>query len=368
MRRLVYSQGAGVTRIDSPDSPDSPDPPDPEYARHMVAVEVVALAVLGAWLGFALVRARRWPGELLLDRDVERGEPDRSDCGGTVVALVPARDEAATLPETLPTLLRQSPPLAAVVLVDDGSSDDTVELARSAAEAVGAADRLVVVAAGEPASGWSGKLHALERGRREIGERWGDDLEWILVADADIAHRDGSVTALLDVARRERRDLVSVMARLRTETFWERLLVPPFVYFFHLLYPFRLVASRRSSVAAAAGGCMLVRRRTLERIGGFATIRSALIDDVALGRAVARAGGRLWLGLDAGIRSVRGYGSLGSIWRMVERSAFVQLRFRWSLLAVVLSILALGLVAPALLTVAAGIAVASGADLPAGLG
>lgn len=333
----------------------------------MLFVEATALAVLLAWFVLVTQPARRWPGVLPLERPAAAGSGLAAG-EGRAVALVPARNEAEMLPTTLPTLLRQCPPLAAVVLIDDGSSDGTAETARRTASTVGAADRLCIVTAEPTPPDWSGKLHALDCGRRQIDATWGEGVEWILVTDADIAHREGSVVALLELARRNDLDLVSVMARLRAETFWERLLVPPFVYFFHLLYPFRHVSSRRSRVAAAAGGCMLIRREALERAGGFAAIRSALIDDVALARAVERAGGRLWLGLDAGVRSVRAYGGLGSLWRMVERSAFVQLGHRWSLLVATLTAIGVGLVGPAAVAVAVGLASASGAEVPAALG
>jgi GT2 family glycosyltransferase len=114
------------------------------------------------------------------------------------------------------------------------------------------------------------------------------------------------------------------------------LLVPPFVFFFQLLYPFRSVADASSPVAAAAGGCMLVRRDVFERAGGFAAISRELIDDVGLAKAIAAVGGRLWLGLDAGIESVRAYSSLASLWRMVARNAFVQLHYSFALLSATL--------------------------------
>jgi hopene-associated glycosyltransferase HpnB len=151
--------------------------------------------------------------------------------------------------------------------------------------------------------------------------------DWIWLTDADIRHDRDVLSRLLATARSERRDLVSVMARLRCETAWERLLVPAFTYFFAALYPFPSVLRDGSRVAAAAGGCMLVRREVIERIGGMTAIHDAVIDDVAFGRACKAAGARLWLGYHAGVNSTRGYDGLESIWNMVARSAYTQLGY-----------------------------------------
>jgi hopene-associated glycosyltransferase HpnB len=369
----------------------------------MMLLAVTGVGVALVWLGMWAVPALRWPRELVLPRgdDARCARCAQSPPGGSarsggrrgaagrVVALVPARDEAAMLPLTLPALLAQSG-LDAVVLVDDGSRDGTAEVARRiAAEKAPSATRasLEVLRLGEVESdapadgrpeGWSGKVWAQARGLARARELWGDvegsaavevavevaveavdaavdaaldgavdrvdpaeetiaesnppAIEWLLLVDADIRLRPGALRDLLAVAAVEDRDLVSVMARLRTRSPWERLLVPPFVYFFQLLYPFRRVRDDRSRVAAAAGGCVLVRRAALERAGGFEAIRDRLIDDVALGQGVKRTGGRLWLGFDQGIESVRPYDTLAELWRMIARNAFVQLGFRWSLL------------------------------------
>ncbi len=305
-------------------------------------MELVALAGCLFWVALALDRARSWPAEMRLPRDSGAA----AQAGGpAVVALIPARDEAALLPLTLPALLAQEE-LAAVVLVDDGSEDGTAEVASGLAASGGRAHRLRVIAASPTPPGWAGKVWAVACGLEAIAsDPELSGCRWLLLTDADIEHRPGSVRALLGQARAGH-DLVSVMARLRTRTLWERLLVPTFVFFFQLLYPFRKVADPDSSVAAAAGGCVLVRREALERAGGMASIRGAVIDDVALARSVAAAGGRLWLGLDPGIRSRRPYPRLADLWRMVSRSAYDQLGYRIGLLLLVLIGLGLLFVAP----------------------
>jgi hopene-associated glycosyltransferase HpnB len=197
-----------------------------------------------------------------------------------------------------------------------------------------------VVTGSGPPPGWTGKVAALALGVAEAGEP-----DYLLFTDADIAHPVDSVTALVRAA--DGRDLVSLMARLRTETFWERAIVPAFVYFFAQLYPFARV-NRPGRTAAAAGGCVLVRRSVLVSAGGLAAIRGALIDDVALATLVKRAGsGRIWLGLSTSVRSLRAYPRLADLWDMVARSAYTQLRYSLLLLAgTVLGLLMLYAVPP----------------------
>ena len=322
----------------------------------MIVLEVLAAVGCLFWICLALSRVRAWPAEMRLPvGDRPPDEPRLS-----VVAVVPARNEAALLGRTLPSLLRQRA-LKSVILVDDDSEDATAELAREIARADAPPDKLRVVAAGPAPARGAGKVHALERGIEAASSSMGED-DWLLLTDADIEHRAGSVRALLERAG-DGYDLVSVMARLRAESFWERLLVPTFVYFFQLLYPFRSVAEPGSGVAAAAGGCVLLRRSVLERAGGVAAIRGAVIDDVALAKVVAAAGGRLWLGLDAGIRSLRPYDRLGDLWSMVARSAYDQLGYRLVLLVPVLLGLAIFFVAPPLYAIGGVVAAISGASI-----
>ena len=230
---------------------------------------------------------------------------------------MPARDEAAILPVTLPALLAQDyPGPFSVTLVDDSSSDGTGAVA--AALAAGAPRALRVVPGAAPPPGWAGKPWAMAQGLAAAGA---GGAPYILFTDADIAwQQPGALRALVAAAEASDRDLVSQMVLLRTETGWEKAIIPAFVYFFAQLYPFRWVNRPGGRTAAAAGGCMLVRRHALETAGGLAPIRGALIDDVALGRLLKRppARGRCWLGLTTSVRSVRPYtGSrtCGTWWR-----------------------------------------------------
>ncbi len=246
-----------------------------------------------------------------------------------VVAVIPARNEAAVLPATLPTLLAQDyPGTFGVLLVDDQSSDGTAEVATVLARPRTGMAPLRVVAGTRPPDGWAGKVWAMEQGRRAAGQA-----AYLLFTDADIAYRPGTLTALVRAAEADDRALVSQMALLRADTFWERMLVPAFVYFFAQLYPFRRVNRPGGRTAAAAGGCMLVRGAVLEAAGGFGPIGGARIDDVALGRLLKRRPARCWLGLTTSVASLRPYPSLSGLWDMISRSAFTQLRYSLSLLA-----------------------------------
>lgn len=282
----------------------------------------ISVLSLAAWLWLALGRALYWRTDVRLPATAAAGT---AGPWPAVAVVVPARDEAGVLPGTLPTVLAQRyPGPAEVFLVDDGSSDGTGELARSLAAAVPDGLPLTVTSPGTPEAGWTGKLWAVRHGIA-LARRRGE-VEYLLLTDADIAHHPDSLRELVASARGGGLDLVSQMARLRVSTGWERLVVPAFVYFFCQLYPFRLVNRPRARKAAAAGGCVLLRADAAERAGVPERVRGAVIDDVALGRAVKRSGGRVWLGLADGVHSVRPYRGLGPLWAMVARSAYTQLR------------------------------------------
>jgi hopene-associated glycosyltransferase HpnB len=266
------------------------------------------------WAGYA-VFGRRWR----IAPRLVTGAPATT---ARVVAVVPARNEAAELPRTLDALLAQRHPVH-VVLVDDHSDDGTADVARAVAAAAGAAERLTVLAAAPLPPGWTGKVWAQHQGAAEASAR---GAEWVWLTDADIRHEPDVLERLLAMAEREGRDLVSVMARLRCVTGFEKLLVPAFTYFFAMLYPFPAIRDDHSRTAGAAGGCVLVRRTLLECAGGLEAIRAAVIDDCALARVCKDAGGHLWLGYDAGVSSTRGYPTLTALWNMVARSAYTQLR------------------------------------------
>lgn len=265
----------------------------------------------------------------------------------TVGVVVPARDEAAVLPETLPTLLGQDyPGELAVWLVDDGSTDGTASLAQAVAEQGASRASLTVLTAPLPPPGWTGKLNALRRG---VAAAEAAEVELLLLTDADIAHHRSSVRRLVAMALADDRDMVSLMALLHVETGWERTLVPAFVYFFAQLYPFSRVTRPGSWTAAAAGGCILLRRAALARAGGLSRIRDALIDDVALGRLLKRSGARTWLGFTGDppeVRSVRPYPRVTDLWTMVTRTAYTQLQQSPVLLIGTITVLGLLYVVP----------------------
>jgi hopene-associated glycosyltransferase HpnB len=257
-----------------------------------------------------------------------------------VAAVIPARNEADVLPACLPSLLGQRyQGQLTVIVVDDDSSDGTARTAAAIGTASGWAvaarsegrqppatspgKQLLVVSARPTPPGWAGKVWAMSEGLQAVSA----DTDFVLFTDADIAYQPDTVTRLACAAAAGDLAMVSQMARLRTSTRWEKLLVPAFVYFFAQLYPFPRVSRPRSRTAAAAGGCMLVRVAALAGAGGLGAIRDARIDDVALGKLLKRAGGRCWLGLSTDVSSLRRYDRLADIWDMVARSAYTQLRY-----------------------------------------
>ncbi|MFG2830357.1 glycosyltransferase [Streptomyces sp. NPDC048434] len=307
-------------------------------------MEWIGTGSLLAWVWLLLGQGFFWRTDVRLP---DRRDPERWP---SVAVVVPARDEAAVLPDSLPSLLGQKyPGRAEVFLVDDGSTDGTGARARELAAARGGLP-LTVSSPGEPEPGWTGKLWAVRHGIALARERVAP--EYLLLTDADIAHDPDSLRELVAAARSAGLDLVSQMARLRVVTFWERLIVPAFVYFFGQLYPFRRVNRPGARTAAAAGGCVLLRREAAERAGIPETIRNAVIDDVTLARAVQRSGGKIWLGLADRVDSVRPYPRPADLWRMVSRSAYAQLRHQPMLLLGTVLGLALVYLAPPVALVA----------------
>lgn len=257
-----------------------------------------------------------------------------------VAVLVPARDEAASIGQTVRSILSQDyPGPVNLVVTDDQSTDGTADAARAAAAGIGAAGRLQVVAGTAPPPGWSGKLWALEQARRAVATG-AAATPYLWLTDADIIHAPTTLRRLVIKAETDDRDLVSLMVRLAVDGVWARLLIPPFVLFFRMLYPFARANRPGRGRAAAAGGCILLRAAAFERAGGFLAIASCLIDDCALAERIKAAGrdgpGRIWIGQADGSASLRPYRHLEDIWRMVARTAFAELRFSlWRLLGAV---------------------------------
>jgi hopene-associated glycosyltransferase HpnB len=292
----------------------------------------VGAASLAAWLYLFFFRGGFW-------RIPVSADPPPAAATKSAAAVVPARNEETVIGKAIASLVNQdyTGPFH-VFLVDDHSTDATIQ-------AAGRHDRLSIVHAGPIPAGWTGKLWAVSEGLKQAGRLQPD---YILLTDADIVHAPESLSRLLARAQAEDSDLTSWMVKLRCSTAAECALVPAFVFFFFLLYPPAWIANRRYQTAGAAGGCMLIRRSALERIGGIAAIRGELIDDCALARAV-KPDGRVWLGLTESAHSIRPYNTFAEIGRMISRSAFTQLDHSAWLLAATIAGMAVIYLAPPLL-------------------
>jgi hopene-associated glycosyltransferase HpnB len=314
----------------------------------MTVALVLALVSLAIWIYMIVGRGLFW---LARERD-DRNQPPDPVLWPPVCAVVPARDEADVIERAIGSLLKQDyPGPFRVILVDDNSADGTAGVARETAETLAVEDRLEIITGAPLPHGWTGKLWAMAQGvaRAEAG-----DLapELLLLTDADIAHAPDNLRRLVARAQHGDLALVSLMAKLRCDTFAEIMLTPAFVFFFDMLYPFAFVNDPGRRTAAAAGGCMLVRREPLKRAGGVETIRNALIDDCAMG-AMMKGQGAIWLGLTERAQSIRSYGGFGGIARMVARSAYAQLRYSPFILLGTLVGMVLTYLAPPLLAIGA---------------
>jgi hopene-associated glycosyltransferase HpnB len=281
----------------------------PATLSFLIGAMVAASAIL--WLAILLLPWQPWRNNEILPLPDPSPEKEGLE---DVTVVIPARNEAPLIGRTLSSLARQGQGLR-VVVVDDGSSDGTAE----AAAQVPGLDVTVVPSAPLP-PGWMGKVWALEQGTRRVLP------PLTLLIDADIALGQGVLHALKDQMHTRGYHFVSIMASLHMHSFWEKLLAPSFIYFFKMLYPFRLAKTQNPRFYSAAGGCILVETQALRAIGGWEPIHSELIDDCALARQVKRAGFRTWIGQSRAVQSIRPYEALRDIWEMVARSAFTQLR------------------------------------------
>ena len=290
-----------------------------------------------AWLYLLLGRGFFW---LARDRDDRDEIFTERDHWPSVTAIVPARNEADVIPRSLASLLQQNyPGRFCVILVDDQSTDGTADAARS----FGRTDRLKIVSGIARPIGWTGKPWAMNQGVEAASN---DEPDYFWFTDADIAHAPDSLRRLVARAERDGLALTSLMAKLNCSNFVEHAMIPAFVFFFSMLFPFARVNAPKRRVAAAAGGCMLVRRDTLETIGGIKAIRQEIIDDCALARLI-KPKGRIWLGLTNRAISLRGYSSIADVRSMISRSAYAQLRYSApALLATILGLVVVYIAAP----------------------
>ncbi|HXT26838.1 MAG TPA: glycosyltransferase [Candidatus Eisenbacteria bacterium] len=287
-------------------------------------VEILSFLSLAIWLVLFLSWGKFWR---VWESDADHSVVSAPQYWPRVTAVIPARNEAASIAAVIVALAKQDyPGEFSVIIVDDHSEDATAELARNAGTESGAPSRFQVITAPNLAAGWTGKLWALNSG---IGVATAKNPapEFLWFTDADVAHGPDTLRRLVTRAQQDNLDLTSLMVLLESQTFAERLLIPAFLYFFLMLYPPNWIANPRGKTAGAAGGCILLHRAALDRIGGLVSIRNEIIDDCSLARVVKRSGGKIWMGLTRASHSLRGDSGLAEIRDMIARTAFTQLHY-----------------------------------------
>jgi hopene-associated glycosyltransferase HpnB len=318
-----------------------------EWGVNLLAL-ILAIVSLLIWVVLTFLRGAFWQ-LLAFDDDISKQES--LPRWPRVVTIVPARNEAETIARTVESLVEQKYAGGfRVVVVDDHSEDGTGALARDAAERAGAGDSVLILQGAALESGWTGKLLAMQQGVESTVAR---EADYFWFTDADIVHAPDTLRRIVQRAERDKLDLVSLMVLAQVNFLPERLLIPPFLYFFLKLYPPTWIANRKRTTAGAAGGCILLRREALERIGGLASIRDEVIEDCAMARAVKRTGGAIWLGLTRKSVSLRTYTSFTEIQDLIARTAFTQLGYSSLLLAGALLGMALTYLFPVIFTFSA---------------
>jgi len=318
-----------------------------EWGVNLLALILAVLSLL-IWVVLAFLRGAFWQ---LLAFDDDIAKQELLERWPRVVTIVPARNEAETIARTVESLVKQDyEGELRVVVVDDHSEDRTGALAREAAQKAGASERVLILQGATLESGWTGKLLAMQQGVESGAAR---EAEYFWFTDADIQHAPDTLRRLVQRAEKDKLYLVSLMALSQVNSSPERLLIPPFLYFFLKLYPPSWTASRKRKTAGAAGGCILLKRTALERIGGLAAIRGEVIDDCTLARAVKRTGGGIWMGLTRKSVSLRTYASFTEIQDLIARTAFTQLGYSGLLLAATLLGMAVTYLLPVIFTFSA---------------
>lgn len=290
----------------------------------------ISLISLGIWLYLLGFWGQFWRAEERLEN-----HQIKLEFYPPITIIIPARNEAELLPQTLRSLLLQDyPGDYFIVLIDDDSSDDTSQVAVALAQELSATNKLKIINSQALPAGWTGKLWAIQQGIN-YAQLQTPTPKYFLLTDADIEHNKNNLQQLVIKAELEQKNLVSLMVLLRCQSFWEKLLIPAFVFFFQKLYPFAWVNNPRKQMAAAAGGCILINSQALDRIGGIDVIKQALIDDCSLAKVIKQSnfqGKSIWLGLTDSTHSLRPYDDLETIWLMVARTAYTQLNYSPTLL------------------------------------
>ena len=316
----------------------------------MALIILISLSLF-IWLFLLFFWGDFWRSNQYIDRNYPELESYP-----TVWAIVPARDEAEVIEQSVKSLLNQKYlGKFSIILIDDNSSDRTAEIAQKTAEQINKKEWLKIIPGKPLTPGWKGKLWAMNQGI-DYAKQQDSYPDYFLLTDADIYHHAENLSQLVTKAETENLDLVSLMVLLRCQSMWEKLLIPAFVFFFQKLYPFYWVNNPNKSMAAAAGGCILISSKSLAEIGGISAIKDALIDDCSLAKAIKSQRKKIWIGLTKNTISLRPYDDLKTIWNTISRTAFDQLNYSLFLLIGTLIGMSIIYLAPPLgLTIGIGI-------------
>ncbi len=286
---------------------------------------LIAVANFLIWGCIMLLPWKPWNTSEELDAIPDFTDEDLSQ----VTVLIPARNEEKTIGKVLSSVMEQGRSIN-IIVVDDQSGDNTAEVARTTC-----GDAVKIIRGLELPRGWTGKLWALDQGLKYV------DTRYTLLLDADIVLSKGIVATVAKAMEQYGLNMLSLLAWLSMKGFWEKLTMPAFVYFFKMIYPFKLANFPKSRVAAAAGGFIMVETEALRKINAFESIKNELIDDCALAKQLKAAGFRTWLGLTHSVKSIRRYRKLPDVWNMVARTAYTQLHHSFFLLLSVTAVMLL---------------------------
>ena len=303
-------------------------------------MEIYYTFAISAWIYIILLHGRKfpysdnyfWSNKIIFEKKYYFNEKER-EIKKQVCVLLPARNESKTITKTLRSIINQKSIFLEIIVIDDQSTDGTKDLALKTFKKYKFNNYKIIEGKNLPI-GWSGKIWALNQGMNEAIKNIKND--YVLLLDADIVIEENLVVNLTRSAMTKKIGMISLMAKLNCISLWEKILIPPFIFFFQKLYPFNYVNNPKNKIAAAAGGCIFSEISIFKKNNLFHFIKNEIIDDCNLAKQIKKKN-KIWLGLTNKVWSTRNYYSLNSICSMISRCAFSQLEN--SLIHLIISIL-----------------------------